>query len=137
MHFFDFLQLEENEQIELLWYNGEHIATRKDGEFMMLLYQVEAFYVEVHYQTKQRLITKYLCFECTDLLDPYLKTVDLSPLYKYLNKKAKIWELQAAQTQPINGKEASSNAPKNQGSNKKLSLFMSGILSALFPKKDL
>ena len=133
MHFFDFLQLEENDQIELLWYNGEHIATRKDGEFMMLLYQVEGFYVEVHYQTKERKITKYLCFECTDRLEPYLKIIDLTPLYKYLNKKAKIWELQASQTKPAN---AISTIAKNQGNNKKLSLFMSGILSALFPKKD-
>ncbi|GAC1426589.1 MAG: hypothetical protein NVS9B7_10190 [Flavisolibacter sp.] len=133
MHFFDFLQLEENEQIELLWYNGEHIATRKDGEFMMLLYQVEAFYVEVHYQTKERKITKYLCFECTDLLEPYLKIIDLSPLYKFLNKKAKTWELQSSQTKPTN---SFSHLAKNQGNNKKLSLFMSGILSALFPKKD-
>ena len=32
-----------------IWEYGVHIAGRKEGEFELLLYQIDAFYVEVWY----------------------------------------------------------------------------------------
>ena len=89
MHFFDFVLLTEDEQLEMLWYNGEQIGRRKDREFLVLLYQVEGFYVEVYYNTKYKEIEKYLSFECTDKLEPYISHIDLSPVYKYMKRKPK------------------------------------------------
>ena len=89
MHFFDFVLLNEDEQLEMLWYNGEQIGRRKDREFLILLYQVEGFYVEVFYNTKYKEIEKYLSFECTDKLEPYINHIDLAPVYRYMKKRPK------------------------------------------------
>jgi hypothetical protein len=88
MNFFSFLQLDESEQIEVLWYNGEQIGRRREQEYLILLYQVEGFYVEVFYHTKLREIKKYLSFECTDRLQPYFDSIDISPVYRYIKRGA-------------------------------------------------
>ena len=91
MHFNDFLQLNETEQVELLWYNGEQIGRRKEDDYLILLYQVEGFYVEVFYHRKERMIKKYLSFDCSDSrLDTYLEKVDISPIYKHTRKPSRI-----------------------------------------------
>src|SRR2546423_7185681 len=89
MHFYDFIQLNETEQIELLWYNGQQIGRRKEQEFLILLYQVDGFYVEVFYHNKERVIKKYLSFECTDHLEPYIGNMDISSAYKYMKRQPK------------------------------------------------
>jgi hypothetical protein len=86
MHFYEFIQLDETEQIELLWYNGEQIGRRKDQDHLILLFQVEGFYVEVFYHNKERVIKKYVSFECIDRLEPYLETIDISSVYKYIKR---------------------------------------------------
>jgi hypothetical protein len=88
MNFFSFLQLDESEQIEVLWYNGEQIGRRREQEYLILLYQVEGFYVEVFYHTKLREIKKYLSFECTDRLEPYFESIDITPVYRYIKRGA-------------------------------------------------
>ena len=91
MHFNDFLQLNETEQVELLWYNGEQIGRRKEEDYLILLYQVEGFYVEVFYHRKERMIKRYLSFDCSDSrLDTYLEKVDISPIYKHTRKPSRI-----------------------------------------------
>ena len=89
MNFYDFLQLDETEQVEVLWYNGEQIGRRREGEYLILLYQVEGFYVEVFYHSKLREIKRYLSFECTDRLEPYIESIDISPVYRYMKKQPK------------------------------------------------
>jgi hypothetical protein len=102
----------------------------------MLLYQVEGFYVEVYYNTKERTIKRYLCFECTDLLDPYINNIDLSPVYKYLNKKAKNREVHLVsfgdnETDKLFSKKGTS---RKFNQNRTITNFMSGIFNALFSK---
>lgn len=93
MHFNEFRQLNETEQVELLWYNGEQIGRRKEDDYLILLYQVEGFYVEVFYHRKERAIKKYMSFDCNDSrLDIYLDKIDLSPIYKHTRKPSKISE---------------------------------------------
>jgi hypothetical protein len=87
MHFYDFLQLDETEQLELLWYNGEQIGRRKEEEHLILLYQVEGFYVEVFYNSKERAIKKYVSFESVERLEPYLEKIDISSVYRYMKKQ--------------------------------------------------
>ena len=93
MHFNEFLQLNETEQVELLWYNGEQIGRRKENDYLILLYQVEGFYVEVFYHRKERMIKRYLSFDCADKrLDAYLEKLDISPIYKLIRKPSRIAE---------------------------------------------
>lgn len=91
MHFNEFLQLNETEQVELLWYNGEQIGRRKEDDYLILLYQVEGFYVEVFYHRKERVIKKYLSFDYSDKrLESYLEKIDISPIYKLIRKPSRI-----------------------------------------------
>ena len=90
MHFNEFLQLNETEQVELLWYNGEQIGRRKENDYLILLYQVEGFYVEVFYHRKQRVIKHYMSFDCSDSrLEAYLEKIDISPVYKQIRKPSR------------------------------------------------
>ena len=93
MHFNEFLQLNETEQVELLWYNGEQIGRRKENDYLILLYQVEAFYVEVFYHRKERVIKKYMSFDCADKrLNSYLDKIDITHIYKQIRKPSRIAE---------------------------------------------
>jgi len=89
MHFNQFLQLQEAEQIEVLWYNGEQIGRRKEDEYLVLLYQVEGFYVEVFYHTKFKVVKRYSSFESLDRLQPYIEHIDLSAVYRLFRKPVK------------------------------------------------
>jgi len=90
MHFNEFLQLNETEQVELLWYNGEQIGRRKENDYLILLYQVEGFYVEVFYHRKERVIKRYMSFDCSDRrLEPYLEKIDITPIYKQIRKPSR------------------------------------------------
>ena len=120
MHFNEFLQLNETEQVELLWYNGEQIGRRKEDDFLILLYQVEGFYVEVFYHRKERVIKKYLSFDCGDKrLEPYLEKIDISPVYKHTRKPSKISDtlvnyfVSMAMDKPYEHKDFSGIAKKN------------------------
>lgn len=124
MHFYDFIQLNETEQIEILWYNGEQIGRRKDEEHLILLYQVEGFYVEVFYHNKERVIKKYMSFECTDLLEPYLEKIDITTVYKQIKKPSKAID-QAMLQNAINRNTdaASQSSQKNDEQKQKFNLW--------------
>ena len=125
MHFYDFIQLNETEQIEILWYNGEQIGRRKDEEHLILLYQVEGFYVEVFYHNKERVIKKYMSFECTDLLEPYLEKIDITNVYKQIKKQPKSID-QAMLQSAINRNadaSASQSVQKNNQEKQKFNLW--------------
>lgn len=53
------------------------IAGRDEGEHKVLLYQLDAFYVEVFYHPRRNIITRYRGFENMDELDVYLDRNDL------------------------------------------------------------
>jgi hypothetical protein len=92
MHFNDFLQLDETGQLEILWYNGEQIGRRKENDYLVLLYQVEGFYVEVYYHTRLRAVRRYVSFQSPDRLGPYLQQIDLSVVYRQVKKQPKAKE---------------------------------------------
>jgi hypothetical protein len=89
MHFNDFLQLDETDQLEILWYNGEQIGKRKENDYLVLLYQVEGFYVEVYYHTRLRAVRRYVSFQSTSRLGPYLQQIDLSVVFRQVKKQPK------------------------------------------------
>ncbi len=76
MTLYQFLALDEMEQQEAIW-DGVHIADRDDGEHKILLYQIDAFYVEVYYHKEYNVIRKYLPFNSTERLAPYLEKIKI------------------------------------------------------------
>jgi hypothetical protein len=72
----EFLALSETEQADLEWANF-HIAEREEGHNWILLYQIDAFYVELHYNLTLHEITGIYPFVCTSHLEPYLQQIPL------------------------------------------------------------
>ena len=80
MTMYDFQLLPEQQQIEILYRDGVYIGKRRDGVSIILLYQLESFYVEVYYRKYRSHIKQLYCFESTDQLDPYLEQIDVENL---------------------------------------------------------
>ncbi len=76
MTLYQFIALDEMEQQEAIW-EGVHIADREDEEHKILLYQLDAFYVEVYYHKKHNVIIKYQPFSSTERLAPYLEKIKI------------------------------------------------------------
>ena len=78
--FCHFQQLSKREQTTTTWEQGVFVAMRKSENLMVLLYQLDTFYVEMYYNHPLVKIEKVRCFSCTDELEPYLSAIDLSDL---------------------------------------------------------
>lgn len=83
MTMYQFNGLDEVRQIELLWSAGVLIGSRQEGFHKILLYQIDAFYVEVFYQYFQGKMVKIKSFSETDQLDPYLNTINIASLLSH------------------------------------------------------
>ncbi|MDB5251463.1 MAG: hypothetical protein JWP27_632 [Flaviaesturariibacter sp.] len=77
---FDFQLLPPTEQLDLLYSDGVYIGKRKEANRTVLLYQLDAFYVEVFYAKHRCFYTGIRCFRSTVLLDPYLESIDVEHL---------------------------------------------------------
>jgi hypothetical protein len=71
-----FQLLDEARQAETIW-EGSFIADREDEGYKILLYQVDAFYVEVFYDKASNAIQRHFAFSSTDLLEPYLEKIKI------------------------------------------------------------
>ena len=54
------------------------IAGRDENKFMIFLYQLHDFYIEVYYHRKYSYISELLPFDSTDRLEPYLEKIPIS-----------------------------------------------------------
>ena len=57
-----------------------HVADRPGLFCSIALFQAENYYVEVFYNKKTREVGRIKTFQGTDLLDPYLKYIDVSEI---------------------------------------------------------
>jgi hypothetical protein len=80
MTMYDFQLLPEQQQIETLYKVGVYIGKRREGVSIILLYQLESFYVEVVYRKYRSHIKQLHCFDSTESLDPYLEQIDVENL---------------------------------------------------------
>lgn len=80
MSCFDFRLLPEAEQVSLLYEEGTYLGKRSDKELIVLLYQLEGYYVEVFYRSYRRFIERIRVCESTAILDPYLDEIDVEYL---------------------------------------------------------
>lgn len=60
--------------------NGVCVAGREEGEFKVLLYQLQRFYVEVFYHPAKKQIERWRGFESTEELEPYLQKIPMACL---------------------------------------------------------
>lgn len=80
MTLYEYHQLEEPEQVELLYKEGIYLGKRKKSSLSAVLYQLDSFYVEVCYNRYRRLIREVRCFHSTEFLTPYLEQIDVEEL---------------------------------------------------------
>lgn len=78
-----FKGLDDTSQARTLWSHGVHIATKDDEVYQYMLYQVDAFYVEVWYHVEFEVVHRLRPFDSMMELDPYLDQIDISVLNTY------------------------------------------------------
>ncbi len=77
----DFESMEDDEKLVFLCRRGVVlIGVRMDGCFMISLFQLENFYVEIYFHASQGCIRNIRCFEETAELSVYLEELDISSL---------------------------------------------------------
>jgi hypothetical protein len=60
--------------------DGVHVASRPGLFCSIALFQVENFYVEIFYNKKTNEVGRVKTFHDMELLEPYLKQIDISAL---------------------------------------------------------
>jgi hypothetical protein len=85
MTLYEFRLLGEEKQTEYLYNDGVYIGKRKDKDTSVVLYQLENFYVEIHYLEYRRAIHRLHCFTSTEDLEPYLDQIDIEALMYSFN----------------------------------------------------
>ncbi len=72
MTLYQFNLLDEQEQIEAIWYKSVKLAEREDEEHFYNLYQIDSFYIEEKFIKPDKLRVAFKTFATTTLLEPYL-----------------------------------------------------------------
>ena len=76
----EYKELEPDEQTSFLSRKGVSVAERQIGPYLIVLYQVEGFYVEAFYNKDNYQMVKLVSFYNTMLLEPYLAQIDIRRL---------------------------------------------------------
>jgi hypothetical protein len=68
----DFSALPTQQQLDILYYQGDILANRYEDEFIFLLYSIDSFYVELRHDAYSNKLLAVSAFKDTEQLDPYL-----------------------------------------------------------------
>ncbi len=80
MTLYQFIQLDQTKQTEMLHNEGVQIGERRDANHHIILYQIGGFYVEVFYNLQQTVFRRMRSFRSIGQLRPYLDKIDISSL---------------------------------------------------------
>jgi hypothetical protein len=80
-----FKTLSYSVQASIIEEKGVYLTSRINAVSSILLYQVDAFYVEAYLSHKDEHLIGFKCFDTTYGLEPYLKKIDLSQLMADIN----------------------------------------------------
>lgn len=72
---FNFMPLKE--QAQYTWEHGIHLANRKESHFVINLYSVDKFFVEVYYNPEEICINKIRSSKSRNCLEPYLDRIEI------------------------------------------------------------
>ena len=87
MTFQQYKNLSKEQQMYTLKYNAVMVASLRRNNEVYTLFQVYGFYIEVFSYETVEPMSSINCFEETELLEPYLKSINISSIYKVLNQK--------------------------------------------------
>lgn len=76
-----FTTLSEDEQIDCTLENGVLTAFLETNNYIVILYQLDGFYVEAYCNRRTTHIERLRSFHSPEQLEPYLAAVDLSELF--------------------------------------------------------
>ena len=76
----EFKLLDETKQTQILIDRGVFIAERLYKNFLIFLYQVDHFYVEIYHNQRYNTMQGISGFEDDEVLEPYLDNIDISCL---------------------------------------------------------
>lgn len=76
----EFLQLDYQGRLQAAE-RGVCVGGRQEGEYMVLLYQLYSFYIEVFYHKQYSYISALHGFDDLDCLEPYLQKIELDLTY--------------------------------------------------------
>lgn len=76
----EFKYEDKQKKKQFLFNHGVYLAQRPQEEFVILLFQIDAFYVEVYFDSEESEIGYMRAFSDLDQLSPYLQQIDLSAL---------------------------------------------------------
>jgi len=77
---YQFNNLSNLRKVLLLYDNATFVDERTERGYLLMLFQLSNFYVEIWIDQEKMEFYKSLCFGCTKHLLPYLDKVDLSYL---------------------------------------------------------
>lgn len=77
---YEFNSLNDIEKHEAIIEYAVNVGDRYEGNYGILLYQFDNFYVEVYYNNKANVIERFKAFVSQELLSPYLNQIDLQEL---------------------------------------------------------
>jgi len=80
MKMLDFMLLKPGEQTDLLYKSGVFSGKIKTGRQTKVLYQLDAFYVEITYKKYRLFVDSIRCFSSTNELDPYIQQINIEEL---------------------------------------------------------
>jgi hypothetical protein len=68
----DFTKLPADQQLDTLYFTGDILANRYEGDAIFLLYNLRDFYVELRYDAYNSKLHQVTAFRDTNKLEPYL-----------------------------------------------------------------
>ena len=72
MQLADFTTLSTDQQLDVLYFQGDVLANRYEDEFIFLLYSLNNFYVELRHDACGNKLQEVVAFRNTNHLEPYL-----------------------------------------------------------------
>ena len=80
MQLCEFKYQEKQTKKELLSCNGVYLSHRVEGDFIIFLYAIDSFYVEMYLDFEEMEVGYIRAFSSTDALHPYLQKINIDAL---------------------------------------------------------
>ena len=78
-----FQSMSQQKQAEVLWMRGVYLELKRiSGRFLVELFSLGAFYVELYFNRETEEPEFIRSFQNMGLLDPYLQTVEIDGLFQ-------------------------------------------------------
>lgn len=78
MTFYQFINLNKDDQALIVWEHGVYISSREDLEYKYLHYRINTFYVQVWYHREHNIILRFKAFISVEQLKMALSNVSLN-----------------------------------------------------------